>query len=77
MESIKEMLENLNPMEWEKELYNHMCQQTQNLGEVLFGKMDDQLMTEREKGLRLVGFGETVGGYPVWAGTHQAPLIQG
>lgn len=56
MESIEEMVTNLNPADWENQVYNHMCHQAQTLSILLLERMDDQLMENRESGLRLVGF---------------------
>jgi len=56
MESIEEMVTNLNPADWENQIYNHMCQQTQALSALLLENLDGKLMENRESGLRLVGF---------------------
>ena len=56
MESIEEMLPNLNPSNWEEQVYDYMCLKAQVLCQALFEKLDDKLMAERNDGLTVVGF---------------------
>ena len=80
MESIEELVKNLNPMEWEKQVYGYMCEQTQRLARALLKKLDDVLMEKREDGLIVLGFRER------WvlpekdtirASTNKAPPLSG
>ena len=58
MESIEELVKNLNPMEWEKQVYGYVCEQAQGLTRALLEKLDDVLMERREDGLTVLGFRE-------------------
>lgn len=51
-------MENLNPNEWEKQVYSLVCEQAQGLATALLEKMDDVLMRRRGEGLWVVGFRE-------------------
>lgn len=56
MESIEEMLVNLNPLDWETQIHRHMCQYAQALCVLLLERLDDQLMENRPSGLSVSGF---------------------
>jgi hypothetical protein len=56
MKSIEELVANLNPLEWEKQVYGYMCEQTQGLTTALLEKLDDVLMEKRNDGLTVLGF---------------------
>jgi hypothetical protein len=58
LESIEELVENLNPVEWEKQIYSYMSEQAQRLARLLLEKLDDALMEKREDGLTVLGFRE-------------------
>jgi len=58
MESIEELVQNINPEEWEKQVYAYMCEQTQRLARLLLERLDDVLMKRRGDGLTVVGFRE-------------------
>lgn len=58
MESIEELVKNLNPRDWEKQVFGLVCEQAQGLAKALFEKMDEILMKKREDGLSVVGFRE-------------------
>ena len=58
MESIEELVKNLNPEEWEKQVYGYVCEQSQRLAVALLRKMDDDLLARRAEGLTVVGFRE-------------------
>lgn len=58
MESIEELVKNLNPMEWEKQVYGYMCEQAQRLARLLLEKLDEVVMEKREDGLTVLGFRE-------------------
>jgi hypothetical protein len=49
-------MKNLNPQEWEKQVYAFISQQARWLVQALFKAMDDELMRSRGEGLKVVGF---------------------
>jgi len=49
-------MENLNPQEWEEQVYAFINQQARDLVQRLFKAMDDKLMKSRGEGLVVVGF---------------------
>lgn len=51
-------MKNLNPQEWEKQVYEFVCEQARALAKVLLEKVDEVLMARREEGLVVVGFRE-------------------
>ena len=56
MESIEELVKNLNPMEWEKQVHSYMSEQAQRLARLLLEKLDDVLMEKRQDKLTVLGF---------------------
>ena len=58
MERIEELIRNLNPKDWEKQIFGLVCEQAQGLAKALLEKVDEILMAKREDGLLMVGFRE-------------------
>jgi hypothetical protein len=58
IEMIEELVGNLNPGEWEEQVYAFACEQALSAAKVLLEKLDKDLMGKRREGLEVVGFRE-------------------
>jgi len=56
IESINEVLPNINLQEWEQQIYDHACEYARIMTQALCKQLDDVLMKNREEGLEVVGF---------------------